>query len=122
MTLAPIANNHQNANRHKPQTKLMNASTTTTTTTTTAQLSISAISAITSSFYGKKGVQENVINALKENGYSVSYIFTRWNFGTSGICKPDADGSFLLQVGCATGGRARNGHSVNACPVVRITL
>lgn len=76
---------------------------------------------IASQFHGQKDVKSKTIEALEAAGFEVSTSVTMWNFGTSGTLKADKAGNMLLQIGCATGGKARNGRGVNACEVYKIS-
>lgn len=67
-----------------------------------------------------KNVAQRRRDALLKAGFNVSEIRTEWNFGTTGTVK-EMNGKTFLQVAYATGGRARNGYMVNACPVVEIS-
>jgi len=63
-----------------------------------------------------KGCTERRIEGLRRKGYKVSYEGTRLNFGSTGTIKGD-----LVQLGCATGKRAKNGYHYNSCPVYSVT-
>lgn len=67
-----------------------------------------------------KDVAQRRRDALQAAGFKVSPIRTEWNFGSTGTTKENPDGSIDVQIAYATGGKARNGYGVNACPVVTI--
>lgn len=64
-------------------------------------------------------VQKRRLDALRERGFEFSDPYTIFNFGRAGDVKITTDG-IVAQIGCATGRRAKNGYSVNACPCVKI--
>lgn len=61
-------------------------------------------------------VIEKRIQSLRLAGFPAKGGKIHWNFGKTGTVKK-TDGGYLAQLGCATGGRGKNGYGVNACPV-----
>ncbi len=66
-------------------------------------------------------VESRRVDALRQKGFSVEYVGIMWNFGTAGTVVAEENGSYLAQLSCATGGKAKNGHGVNACHIHRVT-
>jgi hypothetical protein len=66
-----------------------------------------------------KNVEDRRIDALRSSGFSVSFEGVKWNWGRSGKTEQDGE-SVIAQLKCATGGKGKNGYSVNRCEVYRV--